>query len=85
MSVIAFPISRQVSTVREVAASIGRLHGEAAVTFWRAKARDLLSAAIDRGHDLDGARREVLQFFDAVQMTLREPLTNAAAQAAPTR
>jgi hypothetical protein len=71
MSVVAFPLSRETSTVRFIADSIARLQGEDAVTFWQATAGHLLSVAIERGNDAETARHEVRQFFDAVQASLR--------------
>lgn len=80
MSVVAFPISREVSTVRLIADTIGRLHGEDAVIFWRETASHLLSVAIERGYETEAARHEVRRFFDAVQLTLHKSLPGFADQ-----
>ena len=67
MSVSAFPISRELFSIRIVADAIVRLPNDEAAALWRETATHLLSVAIERGHDTDEARAEVSRFFDAVQ------------------
>jgi hypothetical protein len=77
-NVRAFPISRQAAVVRDAAAILANLHGDAAVAYWRATARELLSSAIERGSDEEHGRKEVRRFFDAVQVELQAALTYVA-------
>jgi hypothetical protein len=79
-NVRAFPIDRQVSLVREVAAKLGTLHGEPATSFWRAKASELLDLVVGSGRDRTAASDEVRRFFQAVQ---REMSAGLAADAVP--
>ncbi|AGB45269.1 MULTISPECIES: DUF6074 family protein [Mesorhizobium] len=67
MSVSAFPVSRELSSVKVVADAIARLPNDEAALLWDETAKHLLSVAIERGHDTDQARTEVVRFFDAVQ------------------
>ncbi|WP_352688940.1 DUF6074 family protein [Mesorhizobium australicum] len=67
MSVSAFPVSPELSSVRIVADAIARLPNDEAAVLWDETAKHLLSVAIERGHDTDRARTEVVRFFDAVQ------------------
>ena len=67
MSVSAFPISRELFSIKIVADAIARLPNDEASMFWQETAAHLLSVAIERGHDADEARSEVGRFFDAVQ------------------
>jgi hypothetical protein len=66
-NVRAFPLDRQTMLVREVAARLGRLHGDTATSFWKAMARDLLDRAVAAGSDAASAANEVRRFFAAVQ------------------
>lgn len=66
----AFPIDRQLFLVREVAAKLDNLHGETAVSFWRAKAAELLDLVVGSGRDRATAGDEVRRFFLAVQKEL---------------
>jgi hypothetical protein len=76
MSVVAFPISRETSTVRFIADSIARLQGEDAVTFRQATAGHLFSVAIERGNDADQALATVLDYLAHFrQKPLPEPLS----------
>ncbi|WP_246680578.1 DUF6074 family protein [Mesorhizobium sp. B2-4-13] len=67
MSVSAFPVSRELSSVKIVAEAIARLPNDEAALLWDETAKHLLSVAIERGHDTDQARTEVVRFFGAVQ------------------
>ena len=71
MSVHAFPISRELPTIRIVANAIARLPSDEAAKLWRDTATHLLSVAIERGQTTNDARVEVLRFFDAVQSALQ--------------
>ena len=66
-NVHAFPLDRQTMLVRDVAARLGRLHGDAAASFWKATARELLDKAIAAGSDAACAANDVRRFFAAVQ------------------
>ena len=66
-NVRAFPLDRQTTLVREVAARLGRLHGDTATSFWKATARELLDKAISAGSDAAAAANDVRRFFAAVQ------------------
>jgi hypothetical protein len=66
-NVRAFPLDRQTMLVREVAARLGRLHGEVATSFWKATARELLDKTIAAGSDAASAANDVRCFFAAVQ------------------
>jgi len=66
-NVRAFPLDRQTMLVREVAARLGRLHGEVATSFWKATARELLDRAVAAGSDAASAANDVRRFFAAVQ------------------
>lgn len=73
MSVHAFPISRELPTIRAVASAIARLPSDEAAKLWRETATHLLSVAIERGGNTNDARVEVRRFFDAVQLALHSP------------
>ena len=73
MSVHAFPISRELPTIRIVATAIARLPSDEAAKLWRDTATHLLSIAIERGQSTKDARAEVRRFFDAVQSALQKP------------
>lgn len=73
MSVHAFPISRELPTIRIVATAIARLPSDEAAKLWRDTATHLLSIAIERGQSTKDARAEVSRFFDAVQSALQKP------------
>ncbi|MBA1144302.1 DUF6074 family protein [Mesorhizobium neociceri] len=66
-NVRAFPLDRQTTLVREVAARLGRLHGDTANSFWKATARELLDKAVAAGSDTASAANDVRRFFAAVQ------------------
>ena len=71
---LAFPIDRRVVLVRSAAAELLALNGEDANGYWRAKAKTLLQELMRQGRDMDGARKEVLRFFEAVQVEFRREL-----------
>jgi hypothetical protein len=68
---LAFPIDRRVALVRRAAAELLALNGEDANGYWRTKAKTLLQELMRQGRDMDDARREVLRFFEAVQVEFR--------------
>ncbi|CDX36502.1 conserved hypothetical protein [Mesorhizobium sp. SOD10] len=75
MSVHAFPLSRELPTIRIVAGAIARLPSDEAAQLWRETASHLLSVAIERGQNANDARDEVRRFFDAVQSALPSELS----------
>lgn len=77
-NVRAFPLDRQTMLVREVAARLGRLHGDTANSFWKATARDLLDKAIAAGSDAASAANDVRRFFAAVQDEMHFRANDAA-------
>ena len=82
-NVRAFPLDRQTMLVREVAARLGRLHGDTANSFWKATARELLDKAIAAGSDAASAANDVRRFFAAVQdeMHFKAPHRGSARRA----
>ncbi|MGX5846855.1 DUF6074 family protein [Mesorhizobium sp. PL10] len=78
-NVHAFPLDRQTKLVREVAARLGRLHGEVATSFWKATARELVDKAITAGTDAASAANDVRRFFAAVQDEMHLLADDAAA------
>jgi hypothetical protein len=77
-NVRAFPLDRQTTLVREVAARLGRLHGDTATSFWKATARELLDKAIAAGSDAASAANDVRRFFAAVQDEMHFKADDAA-------
>ena len=62
--------------MRETAAELFQLNGDAANTYWRTKARELLADLTEQGRDMNTAREEGLRFFAAVQDEFRKELTH---------
>lgn len=77
-NVRAFPLDRQTVLVREVAARLGRLHGDTATSFWKATARELLDKAVAAGCDAASAANDVRRFFAAVQDEMHFKADDAA-------
>lgn len=73
---LAFPIDRRAALVRKAAEELFHLNGEAANTYWRTKARELLADLTEQGRDMATAREEVLRFFAAVQDEFRKELSH---------
>ena len=73
---LAFPIDRRTALVRKAAEELFQLNGEAANTYWRTKARELLADLAEQGRDRKAAREEVLRFFAAVQDEFRKELSH---------
>jgi hypothetical protein len=71
---LAFPIDRRVALVRRAAAELLELNGDDANGYWRTKAKTLLQELMRQGRDMDDARKEVLRFFEAVQVEFRREL-----------
>ncbi|MER8583305.1 DUF6074 family protein [Mesorhizobium sp. M1423] len=71
MSVSAFPISRELSSVRIVADAFARLSEEEAASLWHVTATHLLAVATERGQNTLEARAEVDRFFDALKSCKR--------------
>jgi hypothetical protein len=67
-----FPVDRRAALVRQIAARLSGLHGEAANGFWRASARTLYLELLAQGHDEQTARGEIGRFSDSVQTEMRE-------------
>jgi hypothetical protein len=70
-NIAAFPASRQRGLVQDIARQLSRLHGSAALTYWKDTARELLAQAIQRGSNEADARDDVRRFFSAVQAELQ--------------
>lgn len=70
--VLAFPLERRVNLVRQTAEELFTLNGEDANGYWRATARRLLEDITAQGRSMDAARKEVLSFFEAVQIEFRK-------------
>jgi hypothetical protein len=70
-AVFAFPIERRVDLVRRTVGELTMLNGENANDYWRALARRLLAELMEQGRDMEQARKDVLRFFETVQMELR--------------
>lgn len=68
---IAFPFARRLKEVREAAEELNRMHGEAAVLFWKALIRSIADPLTAAGIPEDEVRRQVFAFQDAVQKELQ--------------
>jgi hypothetical protein len=68
--VLAFPLARHVATVKDVAHTLDEMHGDAVAAYWRgvmaAEKRRLSSIGFSEC-EID---RQLLAFFDTVQMEL---------------
>lgn len=69
---LVFPLERRIDLVRRTAGELLALDGEDANGYWRATARRLLEDITGQGRSMDAARKEVLCFFEAVQMEFRK-------------
>ncbi|WP_163265612.1 DUF6074 family protein [Chelativorans alearense] len=68
--VLGFPLARRVATVKHVARTLDMKHGSGATAYWRSiiasEQRHLSSIGLSE----DEIDRQLLEFFDAVQMEI---------------
>lgn len=70
--VIAFPLAARAGDVARCARELDRIHGAAAVDYWKSECRRLAEQLSALGLDEDGIREEVLAFQAEVQAAIAE-------------
>jgi len=72
--VVAFPLNRRATTIRECAATLDTLHGRDAIVFWQGRCRQLAAELMALGCSEEDVTLEVLEFQDEVQAELARGL-----------